>query len=56
LQRLVRIGRKNGILIFVAEVLAQNQSMLSVFRKVELPMKKRMEGDAVCIELSLNLD
>jgi RimJ/RimL family protein N-acetyltransferase len=56
LQHLVRIGRKNGVLVFVADVLAQNQAMLSVFRRVELPMKKRLEGDVVHIELSLTLD
>jgi hypothetical protein len=56
LQHLIRIGRNNGILVFVADVLAQNQAMLSVFRRVELPMKKRLEGDVVHIELSLTLD
>ena len=56
MQHLVGIGRKNGILAFVADVLAQNQAMLSVFTRVELPMKKRVEGDVVHIELSLTLD
>ena len=39
-QHLVRIGRKNGVLVFVADVLAQNRAMLSVFRRVRTANEK----------------
>lgn len=56
LQHLVRIGRERGILVFEAEVLAENTAMLSVFRRSGLLMKKRSESNVVHIKLSLALD
>ena len=56
LQHLVRIGRANGISIFEADVLAQNQAMLAVFRKSGLPLKKRADGSIVHVKLSLAPD
>ena len=56
LQHLVRIGRANGISIFEADVLAQNQAMLAVFRRSGLPMKKRADGSIIHLNLSLDPD
>ena len=56
LQHLIRIGREKGILAFEADVLAQNQAMLAVFRRSGLPMKKRAEGNVIHVKLSLALD
>ena len=56
LQHLIRIGREHGVLTFEADVLAENQAMLAVFRRSGLPMKKRAEGNVVHLKLSLALD
>lgn len=56
LQHLIRIGRENGVLAFEADVLAQNQAMLAVFRRSGLPMEKRAEGNVIYVKLSLALD
>ena len=56
LQHLIRIGRENGVLSFEADVLAQNQTMLAVFCRSGLPMKKRAEGNVIHVRLSLALD
>jgi RimJ/RimL family protein N-acetyltransferase len=55
LEHLVRIGREHGVLSFEADVLAQNQAMLRVFRRSGLPMKKRVEGNVVHVTLSLEV-
>lgn len=56
LQHLVRIGRANGVSTFEADVLAQNQAMLAVFRRSGLPMKKRVDGSIIHLKLSLAPD
>jgi RimJ/RimL family protein N-acetyltransferase len=55
LEHLVRIGRDQGVLSFEADVLAQNQAMLGVFRRGGLPMKKRSEGNVIHVQLSLGV-
>ncbi len=54
LKHLVRIGRAQGLVRFEAEVLAQNQAMLSVFRRSGLPIDMRVEGNLVHVILSLD--
>ena len=56
LGHLVRIGREQGLMRFEADVLAQNQAMLSVFRRSGLLMKQRSEGNVVHVTLSLDAD
>lgn len=56
LRHLARIGREQGVLRFEADVLAQNQAMLAVFRRSGLSMKERPEGNVVHITLSLKAD
>jgi GNAT superfamily N-acetyltransferase len=53
LRHLVGIAKKLGLSQFEADVLAENQPMLSVFRKSGLPMEQRHEGNVVHITLSL---
>ncbi|HET9024717.1 MAG TPA: GNAT family N-acetyltransferase [Burkholderiaceae bacterium] len=50
---LVDAGRRRGITVFEADVLAENPSMLRVFARTGLPMRKRSEGGVVHMELSL---
>jgi RimJ/RimL family protein N-acetyltransferase len=52
LKHLIRIGRDQGLLRFEADVLAQNQAMLAVFRGSGLSMKKRREDSVVHVVLS----
>ena len=53
LARLARIAREKGVSQFEAYVLAENQPMLSVFRRSGLPMQQRSEGNAIHVALSL---
>jgi len=53
LARLARIAREKGVTQFEAYVLAENQPMLSVFRRSGLPMQQRSEGNAIHVALSL---
>ena len=50
---LVEVARQRGIAVFEAEVLAENPSMLRVFERTGLPMRKRSEGGIVHLELAL---
>jgi hypothetical protein len=56
LEHLAVIGRERGLLLFEADVLAENQAMLAVFRRSGLPMKKRAEGNVIHVRLSLTID
>jgi RimJ/RimL family protein N-acetyltransferase len=53
LRHLVRIAREAGLSRFVAEVLAENQPMLAVFRRSGLPMRLKRDGSALHVTLSL---
>jgi RimJ/RimL family protein N-acetyltransferase len=53
LGRLIAIARARGIDELEAEVLASNGSMLRVFERSGLPMRKRREGTTVYLSLSL---
>ncbi len=50
---LVEVARQRGIAVFEADVLAENPSMLRVFERTGLPMRKRSEGGIVHLELTL---
>jgi len=54
LKHLVRIAREAGVSRFDGEVLAENQSMIAVFRKCGLPMHLRREGSTIHVTLSLD--
>jgi hypothetical protein len=56
LRHLILIGREQDLLRFDADVLAQNQTMLTVFRGSGLAMKQRHEGNVVHVTLSLGPD
>jgi RimJ/RimL family protein N-acetyltransferase len=56
LRHLVRIGREQGLVRFEADVLAQNQAMLSVFRRSGLLMKQRSVGNIIHLTLALDSD
>lgn len=53
LKHLVLIAREAGISRFDAEVLAENQPMLAVFRRSGLPMQLRRAGSVIHVTLSL---
>jgi GNAT superfamily N-acetyltransferase len=53
LRHLARIARENGITALEAEVLSGNKSMLTVFERSGLPMRKRLGGGIVHVTLSL---
>jgi hypothetical protein len=53
LRHLFRLGRKANLSRLEADVLAENQSMLSVFRRSGLPVAQRREGSVVHVTLSL---
>lgn len=50
---LVDLARQRGITTFEADVLSGNPSMLRVFERTGLPMRKRSEGGVVHLELTL---
>lgn len=54
LSHLVRIAREAGVSRFEAEVLAENQPMLAVFRRSGLPMRLKRDGSALHVTLSLH--
>jgi GNAT superfamily N-acetyltransferase len=53
LQHLAAIAQEHGITRFEAEVLAENQPMLSVFARSGLAMERRREGSVVHVALAL---
>ncbi len=53
LRHLADIARERGIATFEADVLAENKSMLAVFSRSGLPMRKRLDGGTVHVTLSL---
>jgi RimJ/RimL family protein N-acetyltransferase len=53
LQALTAVARDRDITRFEADVLSGNPSMLRVFERSGLPMRKRSEGDVVHVELEL---
>jgi len=56
LRHLVRIARDTGVLRFEADVLAENQPMLAVFRRSGLPMSMKRDGSVLHVMLSLQPD
>ena len=54
LRYLAEIARENGIAAFEADVLAENGSMLTVFARSGLPMRKRRDGGVVHVTLALH--
>ena len=55
LAAMAAIARRHGITRLVAEVLAGNAAMLSVFQRSSLPMtRKRVEGGVIRVELELS--
>jgi len=50
---LVDVARRHAIAVFEADVLSENPSMLRVFERAGLPMRKRNEGGTVHLELTL---
>ena len=53
LAALARLARRHGIARFEAEVLAGNASMLAVFQRCGLPMRKHSEGGVAHVTLDL---
>jgi RimJ/RimL family protein N-acetyltransferase len=53
LTHLTRLAEDAGVPQFEAEVLAQNQPMLAVFRRSGLPMRQSRDGNVVHVTLSL---
>jgi GNAT superfamily N-acetyltransferase len=56
LRHLVQIARDVGLSRFEADVLAENQPMLNVFRRSGLPTVQRRDGNVIHITLSLEPD
>jgi RimJ/RimL family protein N-acetyltransferase len=54
LAQMTELARKDAIAAFEADVLAENKSMLAVFARSGLPMKKRYEGGTVHVTLALH--
>jgi RimJ/RimL family protein N-acetyltransferase len=53
LAHLIRIARQAGLVRFEADVLAENQPMLRVFRSCGLRMEERRRGSVIQVTLSL---
>ena len=53
LRHLTRLGQEAGLSLLEAEVLAENQAMLNVFRRSGLPLVQRREGNVVHVTLAL---
>ena len=53
LRHLARLGREAGLSRLEAEVLAENQAMLNVFRRSGMPLAQRREGSVVHVTLAL---
>jgi hypothetical protein len=56
LRHLVGIAREANLSRFEADVLAENQPMLNVFRRAGLPMAQRRDGNVIHVTLSLKTD
>jgi RimJ/RimL family protein N-acetyltransferase len=54
LKHLKRLAEDAGVPQFEAEVLAENQPMLAVFRRSGLPMRQSREGNVIHVTLSLH--
>jgi RimJ/RimL family protein N-acetyltransferase len=54
LKHLATIAKELGVRQFEADVLAENQPMLAVFRRSGLSLQQRAEGSTVHLTLSLN--
>ena len=54
LRSLGQLAREAGLSRFEADVLAENQSMLNVFRRTGMKMGQRREGNVVHVTLSLD--
>ena len=54
LRHLARLGREAGLSRLEAEVLAENQAMLNVFRRSGMPLVQRREGSVVHVTLALS--
>ena len=52
LRHLILIGRDQGLLQLEADVLAQNQAMLAVFKRSGLPMRQARDGNVIHVTLS----
>jgi len=52
-EALADVARSRGIAVFEADVLSENPSMLRVFERTGLPLRKRSEGGTVHLELTL---
>ena len=52
LRHLILIGRDQGLLQLEADVLAQNQAMLAVFKRSGLSMSQRCDGNVIHVTLS----
>jgi RimJ/RimL family protein N-acetyltransferase len=53
LGHLIKIAQEKGVSQFEAEVLSENRSMLAVFTRSGLPMKKSLEEGGLHVTLSL---
>ena len=53
LRHLVRIAQDLGVALFEADVLAENQQMLAVFRRSGLPMQLGRDGNVLHVTLVL---
>jgi RimJ/RimL family protein N-acetyltransferase len=53
LRSLIQLAREAGLLRFEADVLAENQSMLNVFRRTGMKMEQHRDGNVVHVTLSL---
>jgi len=51
---LTEIAREQGIQCFEAEVLASNSAMLGVFRRSNLPMRRRLKGGVVFVAMDIS--
>lgn len=51
---LTEIAREQGIQSFEAEVLASNSAMLGVFRRSDLPMRRRLKGGVVFVAMDIS--
>jgi RimJ/RimL family protein N-acetyltransferase len=56
LRHLVRIAQDSGVARFEADVLAENQPMLAVFRRSGLPMQLGRDGGVLHVTLALKPD
>jgi RimJ/RimL family protein N-acetyltransferase len=56
LRSLAELAREAGLVRFEADVLAENQPMLNVFRRTGMEMKQRREGNVMHVTLSLHVN